>query len=420
MNRTTKILASALATGVLATVTACGGGGGSTGGSSDEVTVLYRPGSLADSAVAGVQKAFPDAKIKLVKTADVDTKLGAALRTGKDLPSIVTADPIRYAPVGSKFTDVSKTGFTAGVAAGYLPWKVELGKTDSGAQLGVPIDVGPLAYYYNAEAFEAAGLPTDPGAVGKLVSTWAGYKSLAQKAKAKGKFACDDPAQLFYYETWSKAFGFYKKDGDKLVPDIDNTIGKTAFDRAMDFQSSDLCLNVPSSSNDWNSALNRGTLIGFLQPPWVGSGSLQTAVKAQSGKWRVATATPDGYASADGSMLMVPKTSTDPELATKVAIWLTNATNQANGYVKNGLFPSALGAYVAPEFTAPQPFYGGQPAASILAEISKKAPKIVKGPDTDSINAIFQQAIRDAASNGADASKAYNSAVDKATQQFGK
>ncbi|MHA4779087.1 ABC transporter substrate-binding protein [Streptomyces sp. MSC1_001] len=419
MNRTTKVLAAALATGMLATVTACGGSDDAAGGS-NEVTILYRPGSLSDSAVSGAQQAFPDAKIKFIKTADVDTKLGAALRTGKDLPSIVTADPIRYAPVEGKFTDVSKTGFTPGVASGYLPWKTDLGRTASGAQLGVPIDVGPLAYYYNADAFKAAGLPTDPEAVGRLVSTWAGYKSLAQKAKAKGKFACDDPSQLFYYETWSKAFGFYKKDGDDLVPDIANTIGKTAFDRAMDFQSSDLCLNVQSSSNDWNSGLNRGTLIGFLQPPWVGGGALQTAVKGQAGKWRVATATPDGYASADGSMLMLPRNSTDPELATKVAIWLTNATNQATGYVKNGLFPSALGAYASPEFTAPQPFYGNQPAASTLAEISKKAPQIVKGPDTDSINAIFQQAIRDAASSGTSASKAYDSAVDKATQQFGK
>ncbi|MFC7616170.1 extracellular solute-binding protein [Actinokineospora soli] len=277
-----------------------------------------------------------------------------------------------------------------------------------------------MAYYYNAEAFTAAGLPTEPKAVGELVSTWDGYKSVAVKAKAAGKFACDDPGLLFYYETWSKGFGFYEESDKGLVPDIDNPLAKTAFDRAMDFQGGGLCANAQAYSNDWNSGLSRKSIIGFLQPPWVGGAGLQAAAKDQAGKWRVATATPDGFAAADGSMLMVPKTAADPELATKVAIWLTNANNQANGYVKNGLFPSTLDTYQAPEFTAAQPYYGGQPVASTLAAISKDAPRILKGADTDSINAIFQQAIRDAATNGQSASAAYTAAAEKANQQFGK
>ncbi|GHE26320.1 sugar ABC transporter substrate-binding protein [Kitasatospora indigofera] len=418
MNRTGHLLATALTAGLLSTtLTACSGG---PGGSPGQVTVLYRPGSLADSAVNGAQAAFPEAKINFVKTADVDTKLAAALRTGQDLPSIVTADPIRYAPAAAKFTDVAGSGFTPEIAATYLPWKVELGKTPSGAQLGVPIDVGPLAFYYNAEAFKAAGLPSDPEAVGKLVSTWEGYKSLAQKTAAQGKFTCDDPGELFYYETWSKGFGFYRASGDGLTPDLANPLARTAFDRAMDFQSDSLCAKVQAFSNDWNSGLNRGSIIGFLQPPWVGGAGLQTAAEDQTGQWRVATATPDGRAAADGSMLMLPKSPTDPKLATEIAIWLTNASNQATGYAKNGLFPSALGAYEAGEFTAPQPYFGNQPASSTLAAVSKEAPRIVKGPDTDSINAVFQQAIRDAATNGSSASVAYTAALDKATQQFGK
>ncbi len=405
-------LLAALLSVVLA---ACGG----AGGGAQDVTVLYRPGSLADSAVAGAQKAFPHARITFIKTADVDTKLTADLRTGKDLPSIVTADPIRYAPVAAKFTDVSQNGFTPQVAAGYLPWKVALGASPSGGQLGVPIDVGPIAYYYNTDAFAAAGLPTDPNAVGQLVSSWAGYRSVTETAKAHGKFACDDPGELFYYETWSKGFGFYEKSGNTLVPDIADPIGKTAFDRAMDFQSNGQCANVPAFSNDWNSAVSQGSVIGFLQPPWVGGAGLQNAAKDQSGHWRVATATPDGYAAADGSMLMVPRTATDPKLATQVAIWLTNATNQANGYLKNGLFPSALATYRSPDFTAPQPFFGNQPTATTLADISQQAPRILKGVNTDSINALFQKAIRDTAGNGENATTAYNNALDTATRQFG-
>ncbi len=420
MPRMKTALASALAVALAgATLSACGGGSGSLSGSKD-ITVLYRPGSLPDSAISGAQQAFPDAKITFVKTADVDTKLTAALRTRQNLPSIVTADPIRYAPAESKLTDVSKTGFTDQVAAGYQGWKVELGKTASGAQLGIPIDIGPLAYYYNADAFQAAGLPTDPDAVGKLVSTWDGYKTLAQTAKDHGKFACDDPGELFYYETWSKGFGFYKQSGGTIVPDIDDPIGKAAFTRAMDFQSSGLCSDTQSYSNDWNSGLSRNSIIGFLQPPWVGGLGLQTAAKDQSGKWRVATATPDGYAAADGSMLMVPKTSADPKLATRIAVWLTNAANQASGYAHDGLFPSSLDAYKATELTAPQAYYGNQAAASVLAAVATQAPRILKGANTDSINAIFQQAVRDAASNGTSASAAYSSAVGKATEQFGK
>ncbi|MFC7616171.1 hypothetical protein ACFQV2_24575 [Actinokineospora soli] len=110
--KTKHLLATLMATGLLACpLVACGNDAGS-GGGSKEITVLYRPGSLSDSAVSGAQRAFPDAKITFVKTADVDTKLTAALRTGQGLPSVVTADPIRYASAAGKFTDVAKSGFT--------------------------------------------------------------------------------------------------------------------------------------------------------------------------------------------------------------------------------------------------------------------------------------------------------------------
>ncbi|MFD4032607.1 hypothetical protein ACFWVP_19295 [Streptomyces sp. NPDC058637] len=47
----------------------------------------------------------------------------------------------------------------------------------------------------------------------------------------------------------------------QVVPDTRNGIGigigRAAFDRAMDFQSSDLCLNVHSTSNDWRALAGR-------------------------------------------------------------------------------------------------------------------------------------------------------------------
>jgi cellobiose transport system substrate-binding protein len=422
-----RILVSVMTVGLAASaLTACSGTGGTAGPSGDastttkgEITIWYRPGSLPTSSIDGVKAEFPNVTFHILETADVDTKVTAALRAGSGLPDITTGDPVTYAQVATKFVDLGQNGFTSEVAKGYVDWKVKLGQTPSGEQIGVPIDIGPEAFYYNATAFEAAGLPTDPDAVGKLVSTWDGYKKVAEAVQATGKFACDDPSYLFKYLTWSQSALFYKQSGDSLIYDPVSPVAKDAFTKAMDFETSGLCANVQPYTPDWASSVSQGLTVGFINPPWVGAGLLSTTAPDQSGEWRVATATPDGYSAEDGSQLVVPKTSANPKLATLIAIWLTNAKNMSSGFANNGLFPSTIDSYASDELTKGQEYFGGQQVGALLGSFAEKVPSLPKGPYTNSIDTVFQNEIVNAETSNVSAADAYQAALEKVQAQFG-
>ncbi len=413
-----------LAAIALTACTASGGTSNSTGGSvstktKGDITIWYRPGSIPTSSVDGVKKAFPNVTFHLLQSANVDTKVTAALRAGTGLPDITTGDPVTYAEVASKFVDLGQNGFTSTVAKGYVAWKVKLGQTPSGEQIGVPIDIGPEAFYYNTVAFKAAGLPTDPSAVGKLVSTWDGYKKVAEAVKATGKFACDDPSYLFKYLTWSHSALFYKQSGGSLIYDPVSSVAKDAFMKSMDFETSGLCANVQPYTTDWASSVSQGQTVAFINPPWVGAGLLSTTAPKQSGQWSVATATPDGYGAEDGSELVVPKTSANPKLATLIAIWLTNAANMSSGFTHNGLFPSTIASYSSAALTTGQPYFGGQKVGSLLGSFAEKVPTLPKGVNTNGIDTVYQNEIVNAETSKVSAAAAYKAALAKAEAQFG-
>ncbi|HEX4402869.1 MAG TPA: ABC transporter substrate-binding protein [Galbitalea sp.] len=408
-------------------LTACSASGGtssSTAGSvstktKGDITIWYRPGSIPTSSVNGVKKAFPNVTFHLLQSANVDAKVTAALRAGTGLPDITTGDPVVYAQVASKFVNLGENGFTPAVAKTYVSWKVKLGQTPSGEQIGVPIDIGPEAFYYNATAFKAAGLPTDPSAVGKLVSTWSGYEKLAEQVKAAGKFACDDPSYLFKYLTWSKSALFYKQSGGSLIYNPVSSVVKDAFTKSMDFENAGLCADVQPYTTDWASSVSQGDTIAFINPPWVGAGLLSTTAPKQSGQWRVATATPGGYGAEDGSELVVPKTSANPKLATLIAIWLTNAANMSSGFTHNGLFPSTIASYSSAALTKGQPYFGGQKVGSLLGTFAEKAPSLPKGVNTNGIDTVYQNEIVNAETSKLSSADAYKAALAKAEAQFG-
>jgi cellobiose transport system substrate-binding protein len=408
-----------------ASLTACSSGTASSSASVNPktakgtITIWYRPGSVPSSAISGVKTEFPHVHFNIVASANVDTKVAAALRTGTGLPDITTGDPVVYAPVANKFVNIGANGFDSTVAKRYASFKVKLGQTETGEQIGVPIDIGPIAFYYNAPAFKAAGLPTDPTAVGKLVSTWTGYKKLAGTVKAAGKFACDSPAYLFRYSTWSQSALFYSKSGSQLVYNPVSPIAKTAFMQAMDFEKAGLCANVTPYSPDWSSSVSQGKTVAFIDPPWIGAGLLSSSAPKQAGQWRVATQTPGGYGSEDGSELVLPKTAANPKLATAVAIWLTNPANMSSGFTHDGLFPSTIASYSSKDLSQPQPYFGGQKVGSLLGSFAQKAPALPKGKNTDGTDTVYMNAIINAETNGQSASAAYQAAVSTAKTQFG-
>jgi cellobiose transport system substrate-binding protein len=416
--RTAAVLVAASLAAI--SLAGCASGGGAGGTSDDGVMdVWYRPGSLPSGAVSGAKAQFPDVKFNFVETADLDTKLAAAIRAKSGMPDIAVADILQYTSVESRFLDVDKHGFDD-VAKDYVDWKVESGKGTDGRQLGIPIDVGPYALYYKPADFEAAGLPGDPDAVGEAISTWDGYQNVLEKLRAADKFGCDDPAYIYYFDVIAQGFSFYDGSGKDAKFDPESAVAKDAFMKAMDFQDAGLCSNVKTYTNDWNASVAQGSTVAFIQPPWVGGLALQQAAPDQSGQWKIANATPGGPAAENGSTLVVSASTPDPDLATKIAIWMTDADNQSAAYEKDGLFPSTVASYTSPELTAPQAYYGDQAVAEQLGKFATDAKVVHRGQNTMPAHQIFEQAIRDAQTNGNSADAAYKAALDQVKSDLGE
>jgi len=410
--------ASVIAIGLAAAaLTGCSSGDAGGTGDPGKLTVWYRPGSLPAASIDGVKAQFPDVKFDLVETPDLDKKLAAALRSGTDVPDIMVADVLQYGSVEDKFLDVSEHGFSD-VADDYLDWKVASGQSATGRQIGIPIDIGPYGYYYKPADFEAAGLPSEPDAVGEAVATWDGYENVLSELAKTGHRGCDHASNVYYYTMYATGTSFYEGEGADATFDPESAENKEAFDRAMQFQEDGYCTNTNWWGPEWNSAASQGDLVGFLAPPWIG-GALMDAAPDQSGQWRIATKTPGGAASENGSTLMISAATADPDLATDVAIWMTDAENQAQGFAKDGLFPSAVAAFDMPAMKEPSEFYGDQVTAQVLGELALAAPTFNRGPNTIPATNIFRQTITDSVENGASADEAYKSALTKVTSELG-
>ncbi len=72
----------------------------------------------------------------------------------------------------------------------YLPWKWEQATTEDGRTIGLGTDVGPMAICYRQDLFKAAGLPSDPEAVGRLwAGDWAKFVETGKRYQAKAPAA---------------------------------------------------------------------------------------------------------------------------------------------------------------------------------------------------------------------------------------
>ncbi len=143
------------------------------------------------------------------------TKLDAAYAAGNP-PQVVAFHIQEVAPYNSKgmlepLSDkLSQLGFDKDV---YLPTMVESGQV-AGQQYSLPIDVHPIAMYYNADMFKAAGL--DPN---KPPKTYAELVSAAQKMtkadKSQYGVGLEQKNDIQFYGFMS----FFYQWGGKLVSD---------------------------------------------------------------------------------------------------------------------------------------------------------------------------------------------------------
>ncbi|MFT4297423.1 MAG: sugar ABC transporter substrate-binding protein [Micropruina sp.] len=388
---------------------------------SGEITVWsWDVAATALKRLAGsYQKAHPGTTINVVDIGydNAYDKISVGLQAGSGLPDLLTIETERLPGYIERFPGklVDLSGRIDPEKANFDPSKLAAASDSSGKVFAMPWDSGTMALYVRTDYLKDAGV--DPASL----TTWDAFAKAAEQVKAKtGKTAFDtdlSTGAMFTQLMQQQGTGIFNAEG-KIV--INNEPAVAALTLLRNLQQKGLINNVKG----WDarvSAAKAGKSAFSPNAVWW-SGTLKSEASELSGKWAVQplpafTAGGAQTSNNGGSNLAVPAQAKNPDLAADFAGYaLMNADNQNDMMAKDGLFPSYLPALSSPIYSEKDPYYGGQAAMKVFADLTAKIPAISYTGDYAKASEIVANASVEAILNGKDP----KAALDDAAQTIAK
>ncbi|WP_406447995.1 extracellular solute-binding protein [Streptomyces sp. NBC_00876] len=387
MRTHTRRLLGALAvvSALALTATACGsdaadGDGGS--GPKDVKSALEKGGKVTvwaweptlKKVAADFEKKYPKVDVELVNAGTGDkqyTALQNAIAAGSGAPDVAQVEyyALGQFAIGKSVEDLSSYGaqkydktFTPG------PWNAV---TQDKAVYALPMDSGPMAFFYNKKVFDKHGI--------KVPATWDEYVDAARTLhKADPKiFITNDTGDAGATTSliWQAGGRPYKTDGTDVTVDFGDAGTKKYTATWQKLLDEKLVAPISSWSDAWYKGLADGSLATLSIGAWMPA-NLTSGVASASGDWRVAPLpqwTEGDKASAEngGSSLAVPKAAKNKELAYAFTEFATTGAG-ASTRVAEGAFPATRADLESKTFLdTPFPYFGGQKANQVFAESAR-------------------------------------------------
>jgi ABC-type glycerol-3-phosphate transport system substrate-binding protein len=172
-----------------------------------------------------------------------------------------------------------------------LKYKLTL-VSPAGKVFALPVDTQPAALFYRRDAFEQAGLPSDPKSVGEKVSTWDGLLAACRQIYAKARLACftanraGNDGRLAQMIAWQSGAGLYDAAGK---PALNTPEVAKALDTLAPFWKENLAGDMLEGSGEWLDALNdpKKPLAIAIEPATFAADLKTWAAPGMSGKWGV-------------------------------------------------------------------------------------------------------------------------------------
>ncbi|WP_328867942.1 ABC transporter substrate-binding protein [Streptomyces sp. NBC_00304] len=376
--------ALAVASALALTATACGDSDSDAADSSpkDVKAALEKGGKVTvwaweptlKKVAADFEKKYPEVDVELVNAGTGDkqyTALQNAMAAGSGAPDVAQVEYYALgqfaiaksvedlAPYGAKKYD--KT-FTPG------PWNAV---TQDKAVYALPMDSGPMAFFYNKKVFDKHGV--------KVPTTWDEYVEAARTLhKADPKiFITNDTGDAGATTSliWQAGGRPYKADGTNVGVAFDDAGTKKYTATWQKLLDEKLVAPISSWSDAWYKGLADGSLATLSIGAWMPA-NLTSGVPAASGDWRVAPLpqwTKGDRTSAEngGSSLAVPKAAKNKELAYAFTQFATTGAG-ASSRVAEGAFPATRADLESKPFLdTPFPYFGGQKANQVFAESAR-------------------------------------------------
>ena len=368
-----RMVAAVCAAGVMVAVAGCGEHDNRT-----QISVWSWEPSMA-ALIADFEARNPDIHVTQIGTADY-SKLNSAIQDGYGTPDVVQLEYFalpQYA-VSGQLRDL--TSRTTNYGSFYTPGSWSSVQLD-GRVYGVPMDSGPMAFFYNQDVFEQAGVDA------AKIRTWDDYYRAAKKLKENGVYiAADDGDASFYNEMiWLAGGRPYNTshDGKEVSITLDTDTGTQEFTRFWQQMIDEDLVNtrLDTWSDDWKQALGSGTVASLFAGAWMPS-LLLADVPGTAGLWRVAQMpTAHGNltnAENGGSALGVLSSSRRPEASWRFIEYVCHETAGIMTRVDGGAFPADNATLNSANFLNKTtvrdargievPYFGGQKFNTVLAQ----------------------------------------------------
>jgi len=377
----TKAGATAVALLTAGALAACSGGGstGASGGDGGPVTLtVWSWDGTVELAVPGFEKEHPDIDVEVVNagsSSDEYQALDNAIQAGSGVPDLVMFEyfAVPYFAVPGKLADLGPLGADA-LADDFVPsaWN---NVTMDDAVYALPSDYGPAVLFWNQAVFAEAGIDEPP-------ATWDEYYEDAKKIRALGPdhYITQDSNDLFFLLSliWQAGGRPFQVDGTSVHIDFTDEGTRKAVDFWQKMIDEDLVdTSISAWSDDWNRALNDGTLASQNMGGWLTSTLPERAPDA-AGDFRVALMPQweEGEkvgAENGGSAFGIPEAAENKEAAYAFLEYFTHGEG-LQPRVDAGAFVPATSVLESPEFQdVPNPYFGDQETGAVLAEASSIA-----------------------------------------------
>lgn len=364
----------------------------------------------------------PDAKVKLTEvgsTTETATALTAALAGGKvpDLVMIQNDDLPKFVENPGNFVDLRTLGGDD-IGEGYLDWAVEGATAEDGSIIGIPTDVGGLAFAYRADLFEGAGLPTDPDEVAQMWATWDDFIAMGEKyTEATGEPFVDNVETSVFFSTVNQVTEKYYSDDGELIYDSNPQV-EEAFDVAVRTYEAGISAGIAAWSSGWGPGKANGSFAVTTAPSWILSG-LKTDAPDTEGKWRIASI-PGTGGNWGGSVIAIPARADNPAAAWQYIETMLSPEGQTEHFSVTGTFPAAKAALESDEVRQyTDPFFGDSPIGEIMSESVTQFNSFYNGPDTSAIGAALLNALVDMEAGNVPPDEAWQTGLDSVRAALG-
>ncbi|RYQ06866.1 ABC transporter substrate-binding protein [Bifidobacterium pseudolongum subsp. globosum] len=368
-----RMVAAVCAAGMMLAVAGCGEHDDRT-----QISVWSWEPSMA-ALIADFEARNPDVHVTQIGTADY-SKLNSAIQDGYGTPDVVQLEYFalpQYA-VSGQLRDL--TSRTTNYGSFYTPGSWSSVQLD-GRVYGVPMDSGPMAFFYNQDVFEQAGVDA------AKIRTWDDYYRAAKKLKENGVYIAADDGDASFYNAmiWLAGGRPYNTshDGKEVSITLDTDTGTQEFTRFWQQMIDEDLVNtrLDTWSDDWKQALGSGTVASLFAGAWMPS-LLLADVPGTAGLWRVAQMpTAHGNltnAENGGSALGVLSSSRRPEASWRFIEYVCHETAGIMTRVDGGAFPADNATLNSANFLNKTsvrdargievPYFGGQKFNTVLAQ----------------------------------------------------